>query len=45
MTFRQEPFESAAERDGHGEGWSEAFDRMAAHLATLQPARRRGDPR
>jgi uncharacterized protein YndB with AHSA1/START domain len=30
MTFRQTGFESAASRDGHQGGWSEAFGRLAA---------------
>jgi uncharacterized protein YndB with AHSA1/START domain len=29
MTFRQEFFLTAGERDGHGKGWSSAFDRFA----------------
>jgi len=33
MTFRQSPFESVEDRDGHVEGWSQAFDDLAAHLA------------
>lgn len=33
MTFTQTGFTSAASRDGHKEGWSEAFERLAAHLA------------
>jgi uncharacterized protein YndB with AHSA1/START domain len=36
MTFRQEVFQSAAERDGHRVGWNEAFDRMAALLAAVR---------
>ena len=34
MTFRQAPFVSAGERDGHGGGWSSTFDRLADHLKT-----------
>lgn len=34
MTFRQAPFWTDGERDGHGEGWSSTFDRLDAHLAT-----------
>lgn len=33
LTFHQAPFESAAERDSHEEGWNECFDRLAAYLA------------
>jgi uncharacterized protein YndB with AHSA1/START domain len=33
MTFRQTPFQSIAERDGHHGGWSSAFDRLDEHLA------------
>lgn len=33
MTFRQTPFESDAERDGHRGGWSSAFDRLDEKLA------------
>jgi uncharacterized protein YndB with AHSA1/START domain len=33
MTFRQTGFESVEERDGHRDGWSECFDRLAEHLA------------
>jgi uncharacterized protein YndB with AHSA1/START domain len=29
MTFRQASFQSAAERDGHADGWSQSFDRLA----------------
>jgi uncharacterized protein YndB with AHSA1/START domain len=36
MTFRQEPFVSADEREGHGEGWSSAFDRLDDALAVLK---------
>lgn len=32
LTLRQVPFESDAERDGHGEGWGSTFDRLAEHL-------------
>lgn len=28
MTFRHEPFQSVAERDGHTDGWGSAFDRL-----------------
>lgn len=30
MHFEQTGFDSVGERDGHGEGWSEAFDGLAA---------------
>ncbi|MFE0023897.1 SRPBCC domain-containing protein [Amycolatopsis sp. NPDC059021] len=33
MTFHQTGFPSAAERDGHHGGWSEAFDDLMLHLA------------
>jgi uncharacterized protein YndB with AHSA1/START domain len=33
MTFHQAEFESAEDRDGHNEGWSESFDRLAEYLA------------
>jgi uncharacterized protein YndB with AHSA1/START domain len=33
MTFRQEPFQSIAERDGHGYGWGSSFDRLGEKLA------------
>lgn len=36
MTFRQIPFQSAEERDGHRGGWSSAFDRFDEQLAQLQ---------
>jgi uncharacterized protein YndB with AHSA1/START domain len=36
MTFRQEPFASADEREGHGEGWSSAFDRLDDALVVLK---------
>jgi len=32
MTFAQAVFESAEDRDGHREGWSESFDKLAAYL-------------
>ena len=32
MTFRQAPFQSDAERDGHRGGWTSAFDRLDEHL-------------
>jgi uncharacterized protein YndB with AHSA1/START domain len=33
MTFRQIPFQSAEERDGHRYGWGSAFDRLDDNLA------------
>jgi uncharacterized protein YndB with AHSA1/START domain len=30
LTFRQVPFHSANERDGHGYGWHSSFDRLEA---------------
>jgi uncharacterized protein YndB with AHSA1/START domain len=33
MTFRQTPFESDNERDGHQWGWNSSFDRLADRLA------------
>jgi uncharacterized protein YndB with AHSA1/START domain len=35
MTLRQEPFQSVAERDGHGEGWSSSFGRLEQYLGTM----------
>jgi len=32
MTFRQTPFQSHAERDGHRDGWTSVFDRLDEHL-------------
>ena len=36
MTFTQEPVVSADEREGHGEGWSSAFDRLDDALVALK---------
>ena len=36
MNFRQEPFVSSDEREGHGEGWSSSFDRLEQALAALK---------
>ena len=33
MIFNQTVFESAEDRDGHREGWSESFAKLAAYLA------------
>ena len=35
MTFRQIPFQSAEERDGHRGGWTSAFDRFDEQLIEL----------
>jgi uncharacterized protein YndB with AHSA1/START domain len=35
MTFRHAPLWSDGERDGHGEGWSSTFDRLATHIAQI----------
>jgi uncharacterized protein YndB with AHSA1/START domain len=35
MTFRQVPFQSAEERDGHKGGWTSAFDRFDDALSAL----------
>lgn len=32
MTFHQAEFESAEDRDGHEQGWSESFDKLEAFL-------------
>jgi len=36
MTFRQTPFRSAHEHDGHQEGWTSTFDRLDVHLKNLK---------
>ena len=36
MSFSQTPFASVEERDGHGEGWSSTFDRLADALVELK---------
>jgi uncharacterized protein YndB with AHSA1/START domain len=36
MTFRQIPFQSAEERDGHRYGWGSAFERLDDQLLDLQ---------
>lgn len=38
MTFKQAPFQSVEERDGHEGGWSEAFDKLAAYVVTAKAA-------
>jgi uncharacterized protein YndB with AHSA1/START domain len=35
MLFRQAPFWSDVERDGHRLGWSSSFDRLDDHVASL----------
>jgi uncharacterized protein YndB with AHSA1/START domain len=37
MRFHQAIFTSLASRDGHGEGWSQSFDRLDAYLAEVAP--------
>ena len=41
MTFRQEFFLTAGERDGHNGGWSSAFERFAELVATQAAAERK----
>ena len=36
MTFKQAPFQSTEERDGHEGGWSEAFDKLGAYIAAVK---------
>lgn len=36
MTFRQAPFQSVEERDGHEGGWSEAFDKLGVYVAAAR---------
>jgi len=36
MRFRQAPFDSVANRDGHLGGWNSAFDRLVELLTTQQ---------
>jgi uncharacterized protein YndB with AHSA1/START domain len=38
MTFHQGNFESIASRDGHEQGWTSCFERLAELLARLQGA-------
>jgi uncharacterized protein YndB with AHSA1/START domain len=38
MTFRQTPFQSVEERDGHRGGWSSSFDRLG-ELVTREAMR------
>lgn len=36
MTFRQEGFSSADDKDGHEDGWNQTFDRMANYIKNTQ---------
>jgi len=36
MTFRQTPFQSVEERDGHRGGWTSSFDRLEEYVAHIQ---------
>jgi uncharacterized protein YndB with AHSA1/START domain len=36
LTFHQSGFTSQGERDGHHGGWSETFDKLEQHLASVQ---------
>ncbi|MEX0886715.1 MAG: SRPBCC family protein [Phycisphaeraceae bacterium] len=38
MTFEQVGFATAGSRDGHEQGWGEAFDNLARHATAAQPA-------
>ena len=42
MTFKQEGFKSVADKDGHEDGWNQTFDRLSAHLKTLQGGKNAG---
>ena len=35
MTFRQVPFQSVEERDGHQGGWTSSFDRLEEYVAHM----------
>ena len=35
MTFRQAPFQSVEERDGHQGGWTSSFDRLEEYVAHM----------
>lgn len=37
MTFFQGPFDTIDNRDSHGVGWRESFDRLAEHLRRTAP--------
>ena len=47
MVFRQTPFLSRQERDGHARGWNSSFDLLGAYLLLfgVQDWRPRGRPR
>jgi uncharacterized protein YndB with AHSA1/START domain len=36
MTFRQAPFQSIEERDGHRGGWTSSFDRLEEYVAHMK---------
>jgi uncharacterized protein YndB with AHSA1/START domain len=36
MTFRQSPFQSIEERDGHQGGWTSSFDRLEEYVAHVK---------
>jgi uncharacterized protein YndB with AHSA1/START domain len=36
MTFKQTPFQSVEERDGHNGGWSEAFDKLEDYVLSTR---------
>jgi uncharacterized protein YndB with AHSA1/START domain len=40
LKLRQEGLPTAADRDGHGKGWNSALNKLAAHLAAGESARR-----
>jgi uncharacterized protein YndB with AHSA1/START domain len=40
MTFRQAPFQSVEERDGHQGGWTSSFDRLEEYVTHVK-----GSPR
>lgn len=40
MAFRQAVFDTEANRDGHRDGWNEAFERLASHLGSAGGAGR-----
>jgi uncharacterized protein YndB with AHSA1/START domain len=39
LTLQQTPFQSDAERDGHGEGWGSSFGRLAEFLTPSSSAK------
>jgi uncharacterized protein YndB with AHSA1/START domain len=42
MTFTQEGFSSAEDREGHNDGWSQTFNRLATHLEKISGGRNAG---